>query len=35
MTMILIALSALQIIILIFIAVMIWGIGERLAEKDK
>jgi len=33
--MILIALSALQIIILIFIAVMIWGIGERLAEKDK
>ena len=33
--MILIALSALQIIILIFIAVMIWGIGDKLAEKDK
>jgi hypothetical protein len=33
--MILIALSALQIIILIFIAVMIWGIGDKMAEKDK
>ena len=33
--MILIALSALHLMILIFIAVMIWGIGDKLAEKDK